>query len=77
MFAVQMKTLLNAESKPVQNAGTFLQGDHLNFLNDGCLLFSNGVRVALVDVVLEETPKEAKWSGSQIGGIRCPFVVLQ
>lgn len=40
--------------KVVNNMCTFLLGDHLNLLCDGCLQCINGKRVALIDVVLEE-----------------------
>lgn len=61
MSAVQSKALLNAACKVVDNACTFLLGDRLNPLSDGCLQCSNGARVTLVDVVLEEPPEEEIW----------------
>ena len=58
MFAVQLKILLTAECKVVDNACTFLLGDHLNLLSDSCFQCSNGMRVALVDFILEESPEK-------------------
>ena len=52
MSAIQLKVLLNTACKVVDNARIFLLGDR-------CLQYSNGVRVVLVDVVLEEPSEEA------------------
>ena len=72
MPAVQLKALMNTVCKIVDNACTFLPGDRLNLLRDGCLQCSNGARVTKVDVVLEEHPKEEIWRIQVRGGKR-PF----
>ena len=58
MCAVQLKPLLNAACKVVDNICTFPLGDHLNLLNDGCLQCNNGERINRLDVVFEQAPKE-------------------
>lgn len=70
----------SVEGKDVDNMCTYLLGDHLNLLSDGYLQSSNGVRVVLVDMVLEEPPEEeifsrlSKWgaySTSALQLMRC------
>lgn len=64
----------SVEGKVVDNMCTYLLGDRLNLLSDGCLQCNNGVRVALVDIVLEETPEEENLVGwVQVKQVRCPF----
>ena len=55
MSTIQLKALMNKVHKVVDNACTFFLGDHLNFLSDGCLQCNNGMRIVLVDVVLEDS----------------------
>jgi hypothetical protein len=52
--------MLDAACKVVDNACTFLLGDRLNPLSDGCIRCSNGARVTLVDD-LEEPPEVEIW----------------
>ena len=54
MFAIHLKAMVNVESKIVDSVCTCLLEDCFNLFSDGYLQCSNGMRVALVDVVLEE-----------------------
>ena len=63
---------MSAVCKVIDNACSFPLGDCLNLLTDGCFQCSNGVRVVLVDDILEEAPEEEIW-GVQIKSLGCPF----
>ena len=58
MSAVQLKTLLNAMGKVVDNAGTFLLSDCFNFLIGFCLQCCYSVNIDLIDIVLVQPPEE-------------------
>ena len=55
---VQVKALLNAACLIVANMSTFLSGDRLNLLSDGCFQCSNGARVTLADVQEENLEQQ-------------------
>ena len=55
MSAIWLKALL---CKIVDIVCTHLLGDYLNFLSDNWIQCGNGVRVVVVDFVIEETPEE-------------------
>ena len=66
MAVVKFQALMTVTYKVADNMFTFFLGDHLNLLNEGYFQCSNGTRVALVDVVLEEPPEDEIWGCSDL-----------
>lgn len=66
MPAILLKVMLNA----MLLMCTFLLGDLLKLLINGCLQGSNSARVALGDVVLKESPEEEiRWGSDQASAV--------
>ena len=57
MTAIELEAFLNALYKVVDNTYVFILADGLNLRRDDCLQSWDGLRIVLIDVVSEDTPR--------------------
>ena len=61
MTTVALQAHLKLTSKVISHPDTLFLPDSTNLLGDGHFQFSNGLRMILIDVVLQEPPEIKIW----------------